>query len=455
MLIARILLTLTLVMSGAVVATLAQSNWPQFRGLGGGVIADTAAVPESWGPDENIAWRIDIPGRAWSSPIVWEEHVFVLTVMPASSDDSLLQPVQPTETYRARSLGGSMTGADIVKPTDNLEWVLFDVDFDTGDVRWRQTLHTAVPSMPTHSKSTFASETPVTDGDRVYVFLADIGLYAFDFSGNEVWSVDLEWVPRKDWGAASSPILHDGRLYVVNDSEAESYVAAYDAESGQELWRIAREEGTNWSTPFVWENDVRAELITTGTGGVRSYSLDGDLLWELHGMSSLVIPTPFSAHDLLFINSGYIADSNRPVYAIRAGASGDITLGEGSTSNDYIVWSHPQLGSYNPSSLVYGDYHYTLLDRGILMCYDARTGEEVYPRQRVTAGTLFTASPWAYNGKIFALSEDGDTYVIRAGSEFEVLGRNSLDEMTLATPAFARGSIFLRTASKLYRISAD
>ena len=172
-------------------------------------------------------------------------------------------------------------------------------------------------------------------------------------------------------------------------------------------------------------------------------------------MSSLVIPTPFTAHDLLFINSGYIADSTRPVYAVRAGASGDITLGEGSTSNDYIVWSHPQLGSYNPSSLVYGDYHYTLLDRGILMCYDARTGQEVYPRQRVTAGTLFTASPWAYNGKIFALSEDGDTYVIKAGSEFEVLGRNSLDEMTLATPAIARGSIFLRTASKLYRISAD
>ena len=455
MLIARIFLTLTIVMSGAVVATLAQSNWPQFRGLGGGVLADIAAVPESWGPDENIAWRIDIPGRAWSSPIVWEEHVFVLTVMPSSSDDSLLQPLQPTETYRARSLGGSMTGADIVKPIDNLEWVLFDVDFDSGDVRWRQTLHTAVPSMPTHSKNTFASETPVTDGDRVYVFLADIGLYAFDFSGNEVWSVDLEWVPRKDWGAASSPILHDGRLYVVNDSEAKSYVAAYDAESGQELWRVAREEGTNWSTPFVWENDIRAELITTGTGGVRSYSLDGDLLWKLHGMSSLVIPTPFAAHDLLFINSGYIADSNRPVYAVRAGASGDITLGEGSTSNDYIVWSHPQLGSYNPSSLVYGDYHYTLLDRGILMCYDARTGQEVYPRQRVTAGTLFTASPWAYNGKIFALSEDGDTYVIRAGSEFEVLGRNSLDEMTLATPAFARGSIFLRTASKLYRISAD
>ena len=172
-------------------------------------------------------------------------------------------------------------------------------------------------------------------------------------------------------------------------------------------------------------------------------------------MSSLVIPTPFAAHDLLFINSGYIADSHRPVYAVRAGAAGDISLGEGSTSNDSVVWSHPQLGSYNPSSLVYGDYHYTLLDRGILMVYDARTGVEVYPRKRVTAGTLFTASPWAYNGKIFALSEDGDTFVIKAGDEFELIGKNSLNEMTMATPAIARGSIFLRTASKLYRIAEN
>ena len=277
----------------------------------------------------------------------------------------------------------------------------------------------------------------------------------FDFQGNEEWSVPLDWVPRRDWGAASSPILHDGRIYIVNDSESQSYVAAYEASTGNEIWRTDRDEATNWSTPFVWENDVRTELVTTGRDGVRSYSMEGDVLWELHGMSSLVIPTPFAAHDLLFINSGYIADSHRPVYAVRAGAAGDISLGEGSTSNDYVVWSHPQLGSYNPSSLVYGDYHYTLLDRGILMVYDARTGVEVYPRKRVTAGTLFTASPWAYNGKIFALSEDGDTFVIKAGDEFELIGKNSLNEMTMATPAIARGSIFLRTASKLYRIAEN
>jgi outer membrane protein assembly factor BamB len=170
-------------------------------------------------------------------------------------------------------------------------------------------------------------------------------------------------------------------------------------------------------------------------------------------MSSIHIPTPFSRHGLLYINSGYVADSTKPVYAIRPGASGDISLEDGATSNDFVVWSHATLGSYNPSSIVYGDHHYTLLDRGILLAHDAKTGKEVYSHQRITSGTLFTASPWAYNGKLSALSEDGDTFIIQAGREFKVLGRNSLDEMALATPAVANGSLFIRTASKLYRIS--
>ncbi len=171
-------------------------------------------------------------------------------------------------------------------------------------------------------------------------------------------------------------------------------------------------------------------------------------------MSSIHVATPVERNGLLYINSGYTADSNRPVYAIRPGATGDITLPEGGTSNDYIVWSHPQLGSYNPSALVYGDYHYTWLDRGILICYDALTGAEVYPRVRVSpGGSLFTASPWAYNGKIFNISEDGDTYVVRAGPDFELLATNALNQWTLATPAIAHGSLIVRTVSTLYRIA--
>ncbi len=431
-------------------AAVAQENWPQFRGERAGVVADNPRLPESWGPDENIAWEIDIPGRGWASPIVWGDHVFVLTSTAVTGPEVEIQPV---ENYRARSLGGAMTAAYITELDAPLRWVLYDVDFETGAVRWERTLHEAVPSLPTHQKSTFASETPITDGERIYVYMADVGLFAVDFEGEVVWSKSLDWLPRREWGAASSPVLHNGRLYVVNDSEEESWVASFDAATGDELWRTDRDEASNWSTPFVWENDVRSELVTTGRGGVRSYSLDGEQLWSLTGMSSLVIPTPFSEHGLLFINSGYVADDSRPVYAIRPGASGDITLPEGTTSNDYIVWSHPQLGSYNPSSIVYGDTHYTLLDRGIMMAYDARTGAQVYERRRITAGTLFTASPWAYNGKLFALSEDGDTFVIQAGPEFSVLGRNTLDEMTLSTPAIARDSLIIRTATKLYRIA--
>ena len=428
----------------------AQTNWPEFRGGTAGVVADDPALPERWGPDENVAWSVEVPGRGWASPIVWGDHVFVLTATAVSGPEV---PIQPIENYRARSLGGTMTRDFITDLDEPLRWVLLDVDFETGETRWEHTLHTGVPALPTHQKSTFASETPVTDGERVYVYLADIGLFAVDFAGERAWSVPLEWLPRREWGAASSPVLHDGRLYVVNDNEDASWVGAFDAATGAELWRVDRDENSNWSTPFVWENDLRTELVTTGQNGVRSYGLDGELLWSLSGMSSLVIPTPFADDGLLYINSGYVADRNRPVYAIRPGASGDVTLPEGAASNDYVVWSHPQLGSYNPSSLVYGGAHYTLLDRGILMAYDARTGAEIYRRRRITAGTLFTASPWAYNGKIFALSEDGDTFVLRAGEDFDVLGRNALDEMTLSTPAVARGSLLIRTATKLYRIA--
>jgi len=186
---------------------------------------------------------------------------------------------------------------------------------------------------------------------------------------------------------------------------------------------------------------------------VRSYDLDGNLLWELGGMSSIVIPTPFSKFGLLYVTSGYVGDQVRPVFAIKPGAKGDISLKPGETSNQYIAWYQPTAGPYNPSPLIYGDYYYTLLDRGFLTCHDARSGQEIYGKQRIDpAAAAFTSSPWAYNGKIFALSEDGDTFVMQAGKEFKLLGKNTLDEMCMATPAIARDSLIIRTASKLYRI---
>ncbi len=259
---------------------------------------------------------------------------------------------------------------------------------------------------------------------------------------------------RNNWGAASSPALHGDRIYIVNDNDDQSFLAAFDKRTGREIWRVNRTEGTNWSTPFVWENERRTEIVTAGSDRVRSYSTDGVLLWELTGMSTITIPTPFTRHGLLFLSSGYVADAARPAYAIKPGAAGNISLTAGQTSNEFIVWSLPTGAPYNPTPLVHGDIYYTLLDRGFMTAHDARTGREIYGRQRVTASaTGFTSSPWAYNGRIFAMSEDGETFVMQAGPEFKVLRTNTLNEMTLATPAIARGSLFIRTASRLYRIT--
>ena len=313
------------------------------------------------------------------------------------------------------------------------------------------------PPIARHGKNTYASETPVTDGERIYVYFGGIGLYVFDMAGNPVWSRELEALEyRAGWGSGASPVLHEDRLYIVNDNEGQSFLAAYDKRTGDEVLHVDREEGSNWASPFIWENNVRTEIVTAGSDKVRSYGLDGELLWELTGMTWITAPTPYAAHGLLYVSSGFLADAMRPVYAIRPGAIGDITLQEGRERNEYVAWSNPKLGTYNTTSLVYGDFHYTLLDRGFLICTDARTGREVYSRKRIARrATAFTASPWAYNGKIFALSEEGETFVIRAGPDYEVLGSNVLDEMAMATPAIADGSLLIRTASHLYRIAEN
>jgi outer membrane protein assembly factor BamB len=248
--------------------------------------------------------------------------------------------------------------------------------------------------------------------------------------------------------------LHGERLFIVNDNDTQSFLVALEKRTGKQLWRVERNEKSNWATPYIWKNARRTEIITSGTTRVRSYDLEGKLLWELGGMSSIVIPTPFSSLDLLFLSSGYVGDAVRPVFAVRSGASGDISLKPDTNSSPEVAWYLPQAGPYNPSPLVYGDHYYTLLDRGFLTCHDARTGREIYGKQRIDpAAAAFTASPWAYNGKIFALSEDGDTYVIQAGPEFKVLGKNPLDEMCMASPAIVGDSLIVRTASKLYRLS--
>lgn len=422
-------------------ATLASDKWPQFRGPDSSGVTEDASLPDRWSATENVTWKTDIPGNGWSSPVVWGNNIFVTSVV------STVESEKPKK--------GLYFGGERGAPTDPHRWVVYCVDWETGKIRWEREVYRGVPQSPRHLKNSYASETPVTDGERVYAYFGNVGLFCFDISGKKLW--EKKWEPvrtRYGWGTAASPIVYKDRLYIVNDNDEKSFIVALNKKTGEEMWRVARDEASNWATPYVWESGQRTEIITPGTRRVRSYDLSGKLLWEFSGMSSIAIPTPFSKHGLLYIASGYVGDQHRPVYAIRPNASGDISLKQGETANKHIAWYQPQGGPYNPSPIVYGDHYYTLYDRGFFTCHDAKTGKEVYPKARIDPGVnAFTSSPWAYNGKVFCLSEDGDTFVIQAGAEFKVLAKNSLDEMCMATPAIARGSLIIRTATKLYRIT--
>jgi outer membrane protein assembly factor BamB len=425
---------------GVLTSGLAAEEWPRFRGLSGGVAVDDPALPDTWSATQNVAWKAPIPGIGWSSPVVWGDHVFVTTVVNTTQQEA------PRPGFYLGDWPAS--GAPH-------RWMVYDIDLKTGKVRWEREVSSAPPAKAKHLKNSYASETPVTDGERLYVYFGNAGLYALDFNGKVLWSKPIgPFKTRNNWGTAASPVLHGNRVYIVNDNDEQSFLAAYDTRTGAEVWKVNRAEGTNWATPFVWEHAQRTEIVTPGSDAVRSYDLSGKLLWELKGMSTISVPTPFTSHGMLFISSGYIADPLRPAYAIKPGASGDISLKGDETSNASIAWGLKTGAPYNPTPIVHGDVYYTLFDRGFFTSHDARTGKELYPRQRISMDPAsFTASPWAYNRKIFAINEDGDTYVIQAGPEFKVLGKNSLGEMTLASPAVARGSLLIRTASNLYKIA--
>ncbi len=430
--------------AGVPLAAASPEHWPQFRGADSrGTSDDDPRLPETWNTTENVRWKTPFPGMGWSSPVVWGNRVFLTNVVSEGTVE---------EVKKGLYFGGNRPE---ISP-DPHRWTASGVDFKSGEIAWQKDLHRGVPPIPRHLKNSYASETPVTDGEHVYAHFGYLATWCLDVNGNEVWK--REWKPykvRHDWGTSASPVLHEGRLYIVNDNEDRSTLTSLDKATGQTIWEVERDELSNWSTPFVWENSVRTEIVTTGTGKVRSYDLDGKLLWEFQGMSSIVIPMPFAGHGMLYVAAGYVGDQNRPVYAIRPGATGDISLREGEHSNEFIAWHHPQAAPYNPSPLLYKGLYYTLYDRGFLTCHDAVSGKEVYGKQRLEAGAnAFTASPWAYNDRIFCLSEDGDCFVIEHGTEYRLVGKNSIGELCMATPAIAQGSLVLRGGQHLYRIGA-
>jgi outer membrane protein assembly factor BamB len=394
-------------------------------------------VPVVWDEQQNVRWKVSIPGRGWSSPVIWGDNVFLTTAVLTTPGDS-------RDTRRQ----------DRTTTSEQFRWEVYCLDRDTGAVRWKDVPRTGNPRIPMEIGNTYASETPVTDGERLYVSFGMMGLYCYDLKGQVVWKNDLgAHAMEADWGTGSSPVLDGDTLYVPFDNEAASALIALDARTGRERWRVKRDRGSTWSTPVVWSNSVRRELVVHGTK-TRSYDLKtGVVLWELNFGGGRCIVSPVPDGDRLFIGNERKGGGG-VIYAIRAGASGDITPARGATTSPGVIWSSPNSGLEMASPISYQGFVYVLSRRnGLVFCYHADTGESAYFRTPIGGAGEFWASPWAYDGKIFCLDASGTTHVLAGGPELKRLGRNRLDDTFWASPAAAPGMLILRGENHVYGIA--
>jgi len=422
-------------------------QWPSFRGANASGVADGQPTAVTWNVSsgEHLAWKTPIPGLAVSSPIVWNDRVFVSTAV--SSD-----PDQKIKT-------GLYGDVEPVTDASKHSWHLIAIDKKTGKIAWDRVAYEGIPKTKRHPKSSQASPTPVTDGTHVIVSFGSQGLYAYDFNGKLLWQKDLGvlnagWFfdPDYEWGVGSSPIIYKNMVIVQCDIQRNSFIAAFDTATGKELWRTSRDEIPSWSTPTIFEAGGKPELVTQATTFIRGYDpSNGKELWKLSGNSEITIPTPIVGPGFVIVTNGY--RGVQPIFAIKPGATGDITPKEGQTKSDAIAWSTNRGGPYIPTPVIYRDQLYILQINGVLAAYNVATGERVY-QQRVGDGGSFSASLVAADGKIYCSSEDGDVYVIKAGPAYELLAKNSFGETLMATPAVSDGMLIFRGLKNVYAIQA-
>jgi outer membrane protein assembly factor BamB len=441
--------------------------WPQFLGPQSNPVGTHARLAERWSKTENIEWSQEIPGRGWSSPIVTGGKVYVTTVTTEGKSKPPQTGTEYSNEYVADLVKQKLPMEEVIKRVTErdielphevmLHYFLYCLDVKSGKLEWKKEFYSGRPPGGRHRKNSFVSETPVTDGKSIYVYVANLGLWAFDLKGNQTWTAPLDANPiYLDFGTGSSPALAGNLLIVVSDNEKQQYIAAFNKQTGKQVWRTNRDLGgkrqpvqrSGWSTPFVWRHALRTEIVAVGPETVITYDLTGKELWRMSGMAATPIPTPFAYEGLLYINGG----RGRPLFAIRPGATGDISLKEGETANEYVVWSQPRGGTYLPSSVAYQGFVYTLTETGILNRYDAKTGKQTYKTRIDPAATAFTTSPWAYNGKLFCLSEEGQTFVVNTGEEFQLSHVNELDDFAQASPALVNDRLLIRTEHRLYSI---
>ena len=420
-------------------------NWPQYRGPNASGVDRSSALPTTWnlGTGENVRWQTEIPGLAHAAPIVWGDRVYVATA------------VQPGKAALKVGLYGNI---DSVKDNDPAQWRLLALDKRSGKILWNTVAHEGVPKVARHTKATHCNSTPATDGQRIVAIFGSEGLFCFDTSGKLLWKKDLGpmdsgyfQVPTAQWGFASSPVIHDGKVIVLCDVQKDSFLAVFDLADGRELWRTARSDVPTWSTPTIVTTGGRTQIAVNGWHHTGGYDFKtGRELWKLDGGGDIPVPTPITAHDLIFFTSAH--GRMRPMRAIHANATGDLTPDESGRQKPGVAWNHDRMGNYMQTPIVVGDLLYGCADIGLLTCFDAKTGTVRYSERLSKTSEGYTASPVSDGRHLYFTSELGNVFVVPATAEFSVLASNKLEETCLATPAISEGALFFRTRDKLIAI---
>jgi outer membrane protein assembly factor BamB len=421
-------------------------SWPSFRGPLARGVADGMRLPDAWdgAKGTNILWRTPVPGLAHSSPIVWGNRIFVTSAVSSKAG----------ATFRPGLYGDGDASDD----RSRQRWTIFALDKKTGTMLWQRVAHEGEPKEKRHIKSTYASATPATDGRIVVASFGSHGLHAYDVNGTFLWKVDLGRldvgaydIPTFEWGTASSPIIWNGMVIAQVDTQADSFLIALKAETGETVWKTDRDELPSWGTPTIATTSAGPMLVTNASNFIRGYDpATGKELWRLGGSSKITAPTPIFDDGVFVVASG--RGPERPIFVIHPGARGDVTLAAGKTSSDVIAWSRTGRGSYMPTPLIYKGLLYVLANNGVFDAYNLRTGEEVYRQRLTSVGNGFSASPVAADGKIYLSNEDGDITVVTAGPEFKQIATNSMGELLMATPALSDGVMYVRTARSLFAV---
>lgn len=412
-------------------------NWPSFRGPDGTGVADGQQPPVTWNlkTGENVRWKTAIPGLGHSCPVIWGNRIFITTAISGDPDPKI----------RIGNYGDVESVNDRTKHT----WQVFCLDRDSGQILWKRTAYEGVPKIKRHLKGSQANCTPATDGRRVIACFGSEGLYCYDFAGKLLWKRDLSTLDSSfaidqeyEWGFGNSPVIDDGLAILQCDLSHDSFIAAFSLEDGRKVWSTPRDEIPSWSSPVIWHNSQRDEIVTNAAQFARGYDpKTGAELWRLAKKSEVTIPTPVCGKELMYITSG-----NRPIqpiFAIKPGAAGDISLKSREDTNSHVAWSKMRGGPYMPTPILYGPYFYTCSNAGIVTCYEAATGKEIY-KKRMGVGS-YTASPVAADGRLYFCSEQGEVRVVKAGPVFELLAINPLGDYVMATPAISNGSLFVRS----------